>query len=63
MYVNEEKTKFIMIRLLSRTLNLIGTCFEVGDKKFEVVNEFTYLSVLIKNQHNTAAEKKRRILR
>ena len=62
LYVNEEKTKFMMIRPSSRTLNLVGTHLEVADKKFEVVNEFIYLGVLINNQHDTAAEIKRRIL-
>ena len=62
LYVNEEKTKFMMIRPSSRTLNLVGTHFEIGEKKFEVVNEFTYLGVQINNQHDTAAEIKRRIL-
>jgi len=62
LYVNEDKTKFLMVRPSSRTLNLVGTHLEIGDKKFEVVNEFTYLGVLINNQHDTAVEIKRRII-
>ena len=62
MYVNVEKTKFLMIRPSSRTLNLVGTHLEIGDKNFEVVKEFTYLGVLISNQHDTAVEMKRRII-
>ena len=34
LYVNEEKTKFLMIRPSSRTERLIGTHLEIGDKKF-----------------------------
>ena len=39
LYVNEEKTKFLMKRPSTRTMNLLGTHLEIGDKKLEVVNE------------------------
>ena len=62
LYVNEEKTKFLMVSPSPRTVNLVGTHLEIGNKKFEVVKEFTYLGMLISNQHDTAVEIKRRIL-
>jgi hypothetical protein len=62
LYVNVEKTKFLMIKPSPRTLSLVGTHLEVGNKKFEVVNEFTYLGVLINNNHDTTTEIKKRIV-
>ena len=43
-------------------MNLVGTHLKICDKKFEVVNEFAYLGVLISNQHDKAVKIKRRII-
>jgi Reverse transcriptase (RNA-dependent DNA polymerase) len=60
LHVNESKTKLMMIRPSQRNRALLGKHLEVGDKKFEVVEEFPYLGVLVNNKFDTKI--KRRIL-
>jgi hypothetical protein len=60
--VNEEKTKFLMVCPSERTKNLVGSYLQVGDKRFEVVTEFTYLGSLVDDQFNTSKEIQRRIV-
>jgi hypothetical protein len=62
LHVNQEKTKFLMVCPSQRTRDLVGTHLEIGDKRFEVVNEFTYLGALIDDKFNTSIEIKRRIV-
>ena len=60
--VNEDKTKFLMVAASERTKNLVGSHLVIGDKRFEVVNDFVYLGSIISNNFNTSMEIKRRIL-
>ncbi len=60
--VNEDKTQLLMICPSDRTKNLVGDDFVVGDKKFKVVTEFTYLGTLADDKFNTNLEIKRRII-
>ena len=60
--VNEDKTKLLMVAASERTRNIVGSRLVIGDKSFEVVNEFVYLGSLISNNFNTSIEIKRRIL-
>jgi Reverse transcriptase (RNA-dependent DNA polymerase) len=60
--VNEDKTKLLMVAASERTKNLVGSHLTIGDKRFEVVNEFVYLGSLISNKFDTSIEVKRRIL-
>jgi hypothetical protein len=62
LHVNESKTKLMMIRPSQRNRALLGKHLEVGNKKFEVVEEFPYLGVLVNNKFDTSLEIKRRIL-
>jgi Reverse transcriptase (RNA-dependent DNA polymerase) len=62
LHVNESKTKLMMIRPSQRNRALIGKQLEVGDKKFEVVEEFPYLSVLVNDKFETSLEIKRRLV-
>jgi hypothetical protein len=41
--VNEKKIKFLMVVASERTKNFVGTHLVIGDKRFEVVNEFVYI--------------------
>lgn len=60
--VNEEKTKFLMVAASERSRTLVGSHLIIGDKRFEVVNDFVYLGSIISNNFNTTLEIKRRIL-
>jgi hypothetical protein len=60
--VNEGKTKFMMVSPSDRTLNLVGADLEINGKKFEVVQNFTYLGSMIDDVYNTGLEIKRRLL-
>jgi hypothetical protein len=60
--VSEEKTKFLMVAASERTRNLVGSHLVIGDKRFEVVEDFVYLGSLISNNFDTSLEIKRRIL-
>ena len=60
--VNEDKTKFLMVSASERTKNLVGSHLAIGDKRFEVVNDFVYLGAIISNNFDTSLEIKRRIL-
>ena len=60
--VNVDKTKLLMVAASERTKSLIGTHLSIGDKRFEVVNEFVYLVSIISNNYDTTLEIKRRIL-
>lgn len=60
--VNEQKTKYMMISPSERTQNLVGTHFEVNDKRFEVVHDFTYLGSMIDDDYNTSLEIKKRLV-
>jgi hypothetical protein len=44
----------MMIRPSQRNRALIGKQLEVGDKKFEVVEEFPYLGVLVNDKFETS---------
>jgi endonuclease/exonuclease/phosphatase family metal-dependent hydrolase len=59
--VNEDKTKFLMVSPSERTKSLVGTHLKVGDKRFEVVKQFTYLGALVNDNFDTSEEVKRRI--
>ena len=41
--VNEDKTKFLMVAASERTKKFVDSKLEIGDKKFEVVNDFVFL--------------------
>jgi len=58
--MNEDKPKFLMVAASERTRNLVGPYLIIGDKSFEVVDDFVYLGALITNNYNTSI--KRRIL-
>ena len=60
--VNEEKTKFLMVAASERSRNHVGSHLSIGDKRFEVVNDFVYLGSIISNNFDTSLEIKRRIL-
>ena len=60
--VNEDKTKFLMVAASERTRNLVGSHLVIGDRRFEVVNDFVYLGSIISNNFDTSLEIKRRIL-
>lgn len=60
--VNEDKTKFLMVAASERTKKLVGSHLTIGDKRFEVVDEFVYLGSLISNNFDTSMEIRRRIL-
>ena len=60
--VNEDKTKLLMVRASENTRNLIGSHQEVGNKKFEVVSEFTYLGSLVDEKASSQLEIKKRIV-
>jgi hypothetical protein len=60
--VNEDKTKFLMVAASARTKSFVGSHLVIGDKRFEVVNDFVYLGSIISNNFDTSIEIKRRIL-
>jgi hypothetical protein len=62
LFVNVDKTKLLMVCPSPRTKEMVGTHFEVNDKRFEVVSEFPYLGALVDNKFNTSKEIKRRIV-
>jgi hypothetical protein len=59
--INEDKTKFLMVSASDRTKDLVGTHLSVGDKRFEVVSEFTYLGVQVNDNFSTRSELQRRV--
>jgi Reverse transcriptase (RNA-dependent DNA polymerase) len=61
LHVNEDKTKFLMICPSQRTRDIVGSHLEIGDKRFEVVKEFTYLGVQVNDRYDTSIEVRRRI--
>lgn len=61
LHVSEEKTKFMMVSPSNRTRGLVGTHLEIDNMKFEVVDHFTYLGVLVTNTNDNSLEIKRRI--
>ena len=62
LYVNVEKTKFLMVCPSQRSRTLAGSHLEIGEKKFEVVSEFPYLGALVDDKFCTSKEIKRRII-
>ena len=46
--VNEAKTKYMIPSKKSHTEHAIGQNISIGDKNFEVVDEFVYLGVLVR---------------
>lgn len=62
LHINEDKTKYLMMCPSQRTRDLVGNHLAIGNKRFEVVNEFTYLGTLVDDKFNTNLEIKRRIV-
>ena len=60
--MNEDKTKFLMVAASERTRKFVGSHLSIGNKRFEVVNDFVYLGSIISNNFDTQVEIKRRIL-
>jgi hypothetical protein len=52
----------MMIAPSERTRSIVGTHFEVNNKKFEVVKSFNYLGSLIDDNYDTTLEIKRRLV-
>lgn len=60
--VNEDKTKFLMVSPSPRTKAIVGNHLQIGDKKFEVVEEFRYLGAIVNNKGNNSQEISSRIM-
>ena len=61
MRVNEAKTKYKIASKGSHTRLTIGQNKLIGDKNFEVIDEFVYLSALVRRDNDISLEIKRRI--
>ena len=59
--VNEEKTKLLMVAASARTKQRVGSLLCIGDKKFEVVEEFKYLGSLVNSTSDVSQEVQKRI--
>ena len=59
--VNEAKTKYMIASKKSHTEHAIGQNISIGDKNFEVVDEFVYLGALVRGDNDISLEIKRRI--
>ena len=59
--VNEAKTKYMIAAGNSRTVRDAGQSVVIGDKTFEVVNEFVYLGSLVTSNNDVSLEVQRRI--
>ena len=62
MRVNVAKTKYMIATQRSQTQFAIGQSKPIGDKKFEIVDEFVYLGALVRGDNDISLEIKRGIL-
>ena len=59
--VNEAKTKYMIASKKSHTVPAVGQNILIGDKNFEVVDEFVYLGAMVRRDNDISLEIKRRI--
>jgi hypothetical protein len=59
--INEQKTKFLIAAQNDRMIRDVGQSMAIGDKHFEVVEEFVYLGSLVTATNDVSLEIQRRI--
>jgi hypothetical protein len=59
--INEPKTKYVIEAQSDRTIRDVGQSVAIGDKDFEVVEEFVYLGSLMTPMNDVSLEIQRRI--
>lgn len=57
--INEEKTKFMLVSRSQNAKKSIGKRMNIGQYSFEVVNEFSYLSIISSDNNESIEIKKR----
>ena len=62
MYVNGDKTKYMLFSRIDANHNALGTNVNTGNHNIEVVPNFIYLGSEVTSDNNTSVEVKRRIV-
>jgi hypothetical protein len=59
--INEQKTKYMIAARNDRTIREVGQSLAIGDKHFEIVEEFVYLGSLMTPTNDVSLEIQRRV--